>query len=208
MEPPRESYRLWEPPIPHKLDEVTGQIVDMTSAHSFLRRLRELTQELTKDGDLLEAYSIAALVRYSRCFTSGSRPKLHIEDLAAATSDEINVHHHIRGARDWHIAHPVNLQEVHAVHLIVATSEASAPMVLGASSFSSAALPLDSEQIALALSLTEKWILLLQNRLATEQLRLMPHARALSPQQLLALPEKDPEPNRDVRARRRQAPAR
>jgi hypothetical protein len=80
-------------------------------------------------------------------------------------------------------------------------------VVLGASSFSSAALALDSEQIRLAMSLTEKWILLLQHRLAAEQLRLMPYAQALSPQQLLALPEEDPEPNRDVRARRRQARA-
>lgn len=208
MEPPRKSYRLWEPPVPHKLDELTGQLVDITSAHSFLRRLNALAQEPTKDGELIEVYSISALVRYCRCFTSGSRPKRKIEDLEAATPEEVYVHHHIRGARDWHIAHPVNLQEVHAVHLIVATSEEGTPVAIGASSFSSAALAMDSEQIGLALSLTEKWILLLQNRLAAEQLRLMPYAQALSPQQLRALPEKDPEPNRDVRARRSQARAR
>jgi hypothetical protein len=207
MEPLCKSYRLWEPPVSHKLDELTGQIVDIRSAHSFLRRLNALAHEPTKDGELIEAYSISALVRYCRCFTSGSRPKLQIEDLKAATPEEVDVHHHIRGARDWHIAHPVNLQEVHAVHLIVATSEEGTPVVLGASSFSSAALALDSKQIGLALSLTGKWILLLQNRLAAEQLRLMPYAQALSSQQLLALPEKDPEPNRDVRARRKQGRA-
>jgi hypothetical protein len=76
MEPPHQRYRLWEPPVPHKLDELTGQIIDITSAHSFLRRLNAIAQEPTVDGELIEAYSISALVRYCRCFTSGSRPKL------------------------------------------------------------------------------------------------------------------------------------
>jgi hypothetical protein len=204
MQPLPHTYRLWEPPIPHKLDEVTGHIVDITSAHSFLERLSAISHEPARDGVLMEAYSTAALVRYCRCFTSGSRSKLNIDDLTNATPEEIELHSHIRGARDWHIAHPVNQQEVHAVHLIVGTSESGEHEVLGASSFASTALPLDSEQIGLALSLTRKWISLLKSRLVDEQLRLSPYAQALSPEQLQALPEKDPEPNRDVRARRKQ----
>lgn len=205
MGPSHQSYRLWIPPVPHKLDEITGQAVDITSAHSFLLRLKALASEPIENGELIEALTISALVRYSRCFTSGSRPMLQIEDLTAATPEEVDVHHYIRGARNWHIAHPVNQQEVHAVHLIVGTSAEGTPTVLGGSSFSSSVLALDSEQIELAVSLTEKWISLLQQRLVAEQLRLMPYAQALSPQQLLLLPETDPEPNRDVRARRKQA---
>jgi hypothetical protein len=186
------------------LYEVTGQIIDITSARSFFSRLAELSAGHAVDGTLMEAYSIAAVVRYCRCFTSGSRSKLNTEDLTAATPQEIQLHGYLRGVRDWHIAHPVNQQEVHAVHLIVATSASGTLEVLGASSFSSAALPVDSEQIELALSLTEKWISLLTERLVQEQLRLSPFAQALSPEQVQALPEGEPEPSRDVQTRRKQ----
>jgi hypothetical protein len=198
-----QSYRLWEPPVPHRLDEVTGQAVDMHSAHVFLQRLSTLSAEPPRDHVLMEALGIAALIRYCRCFTSGSRSKLIIDDLASATSEEIELHDYLRGVRDWHIAHPVNKQEVHAVHLIVNASTSGQPELLGLSSFSSVALPLDSKQIELALSITKKWISLLSQRLVDEQLRLQPHAQALSPSQLAALPEKDPAPDRNVQARRR-----
>jgi hypothetical protein len=207
MQPPPHTYRLWVPPVPHKLDEISGHIVDITSAQSFLERLSAISQEPTRDGISMEAYSSAALVRYCRCFTSGSRSKLNIDDLTSATPEEIDVHNHVRGVRDWHIAHPVNQLEVHAVHLILGTTKSGEPEVLGASAFTSAALPLGSEQIGLALSLTGKWISLLKARLVDEQLRLRPYAQALSPEQLRSLPEKDPEPNRDVQARRKQSRA-
>ncbi len=202
-----QSYRLWDPPVAHRLDEITGQLTDITSAHTFLQRLNALALEPNRDVEQFEAFTIAALVRYSRCFTSGSRRRLHVEDLKTATTEEIDVHDYIRGARDWHIAHPVNLQEVHAVHLIVAATADGTPIVIGGSSLTSSALALNSEQIVFAISLTKKWMELLQNRLGAEQLRLLPYAQALSPEQLLALPEGDPQPNRNVRARRKQPPA-
>jgi hypothetical protein len=201
----RHAYRLWEPPVRHELHELTGQFVDMQSAFACLSRLNALAQEQTKDGELIEAIFISALVRYCRCFTSGNRRKLHIEDLETATLEEIGVHQHIRGTRDWHIAHPVNRQETHAVHLITSTSIDGKPILLGVSAFTSAVWALNPKEISLALSLTEKWLLLLKNRLLAEQSRLRPYAQALLPQQLASLPEADPEPNRDVRARRKQA---
>jgi hypothetical protein len=177
----------------------------MTTARSFLQRLAKLSQESATDGTAIEAYSIAAVIRYCRCFTSGSRAKLRIEDLVSATTAEIELHTYMRGVRDWHIAHPVNQQEVHAVHLIVAPSKSGELEVRGASSFSAAAMPLDSVQIEHAVLLTEKWLSVLQKKVVDEQLRLRPYAHALSAAQLLSLPEKNPEPNRDIRARRKQA---
>lgn len=205
MESQMESYRLWEPPVSHVLDTVTGHLVDMASAHTFLQRLAILSQGSETDGTAMEAYAVAAVIRYCRCFSSGSRAKLRIKDLETATSAEIELHDHLRGVRDWHIAHPVNQQEVHAVHLIVAPSRNGEFEVRGASSFSAAALPLDSVQAELAISLTNKWLDLLKKRIVDEQLRLRPYAQALSREELLALPERNPEPNRDIRARRQQS---
>jgi hypothetical protein len=170
-----------------------------------LQRLAKLSHESAADGTAIEAYSIAAVIRYCRCFTSGNRTKLRIEDLISARTEEIELHNYMRGVRDWHIAHPVNQQEVHAVHLIVALSRSGELEVRGASSFSAAAMPLDSMQMECAVSLTDKWISLLQKKVVDEQLRLRPYAQALSATQLLALPERNPEPNRNVLARRKQA---
>ena len=197
-------YRRWHPPIPHRLADITGWIVDLRSAESMVRRLHAVPATRQNDPIVAQALLIAALISYCRCFTSGGRERLRIENLLAATPEEVAMHEHMRGVRDWHIAHPVNLQEVHAVHLIVDESPDARPLVKGISSYSAVSSPLTTAQMETVLSLCGKWMEMLAGMLATETVRLKPFADQLGREQVLALPIEDPQPSKNIRSRRRQ----
>ena len=134
------SYRLWAPPIHTGISDVHGWLQDMTSAHEFITRLIKTYREPSPDPELLDAYCIAALIRYSRCFSKGGRERLDFSSLPASSETEKQAHEHLIGTRDWHVAHPVNKQEVYAVHIILDESPGATTGAIGLSSFSSAYL--------------------------------------------------------------------
>ncbi|WIV98461.1 hypothetical protein [Kinneretia aquatilis] len=165
--------------------------------------MNELDSE-TSDPVLLDALSTAALVRYSRCFTSGIRARLSIEELPTATAEDIELHERLRGIRDWHIAHPINKQEVHALYVILDGSPEAKTGAIGFSSFSSVQLPLEKFQVDAMLALCEKWVSWLNTQLIRAQEPLIPVANGLSREELLALPQDEPQPNSNIKARRTQ----
>ena len=156
------------------------------------------------DLTVAEALSIAAVMRYCRCFTTGIRQPLAIESLTTASTDEVAIHERIQAVRNWHVAHPINLQEVHALHLIVNDDLTASELVLGMSSYQATRRPLKGEELSAALSLCSKWIDLLETKNVEEQLRLRPYVEQLSREQVLALPVVEPQPSDNVRARRTQ----
>lgn len=198
---PKATYRLWVSPEPHCLADITGCLVDITEAKSCIERLLVISPT-SDDRTVADALSIAAVVRYCRCFTTGNRQMLDIKILSTATCDEVSVHERIRGIRDWHVAHPVNLQEVHALHLIVNKDPTASELVLGISSYQANSLLLTVEELNVALSLCRKWISFLQSKMVEEQLRLRPYVEQLSREHVLALPIEEPEPNSNISARR------
>lgn len=201
-------YRRWTPPIETRLTDIHGWLVDMHAAKEFAEKLRIASDNENSDPVVVDALSTAALVRYSRCFTCGSRERLRIEQLVTATPNEIDLHDWLRGVRDWHIAHPVNLQEVHALYLIVDPSPEATSGALGISSFSSTNLALSPPYIDATERLCGKWIEWLTPQLIAENQKLVPLTQQLTRAEVLALPSDEPEPVSNIKARRRQSNAR
>lgn len=198
------TYRRWEPPVNTRLPDIHGWLEDMHSAREFATRLSlELSTE-SPDPVLLDVFSTSALIRYSRCFTSGIRTRLSIDELSTASLADRLIHEKIRDIRDRHIAHPINEQEVHATYLILDGSQGATTGAIGLSSFSNVDLHLQPLEIDAMLGLCDKWVLWLKEQLAQENIRLMPFALKLSRDQLLSLPTDEPRPNSDIRAKRRQ----
>ena len=119
-----------------------------------------------------------------------------------ANADEMSIHKRIRGVRDWHVAHPINQQEVHALHLIVNDDPNASELVLGMSSYQATSRPLKVNELRLALSLCSKWVDFLKSKIVEEQLRLKPYVEQLSREQILALPIMEPETNANIHAKR------
>lgn len=197
-------YRRWNPPVETRLPDIHGWLQDIRSAHEFASRLsHELSAEYP-DPVLLDALTAAALVRYSRCFTTGIRARLSIEKLSTALPSDIELHERLLRIRDLHIAHPVNEQEVHALYLILDGSPEATTGAIGLSSFSSVKLTLDEVEVSAMLELCNKWMDWLKAQLIQEQAPLIPLASRLSRAELLSLPQDEPQPNSNVSAKRRQ----
>ena len=180
-----------------------GYFVDLKAAQACIEQLLEMT--LAPDTlTVAEALSTAAVIRYCRCFASGIRQKLDINSLITASAKEIAIHDRMRGVRDWHVAHPVNQQEVHALHLIVNDDPNANDLVLGMSSYQATSRPLKTDEFRLALSLCSKWVTHVQDKVVEEQLRLKPYVDQLSRADILALPTMNPDTNSNIQARRTQ----
>jgi hypothetical protein len=180
-----------------------GYFVDLSAARACIEQLLQITP--TPDNlTVLEALSTAAVIRYCRCFASGIRHRLDVSSLTTAGADELAIHDRMRGVRDWHVAHPINQQEVHALHLIVNDDPNANDLVLGMSSYQATARPLTIDEFRVALSLCSKWITHIQSKIVEEQLRLTPYVEQLSRAQILALPVMDPNTNSNINARRTQ----
>lgn len=204
MQTPNVTYRLWVPPEPHCLADLTGYLIDMEAAKSCFKHLESMADG--KDYVLVihDALLTAAIIYYCRCFTSGIRNKLDINTLSSANADDTQMHDRIIGIRNWHVAHAINQQEIHAVHLIVNANSQAEHLVLGISSYQATSKSLGVADISPMLSLVEKWTKLLREKIVEENLRLRPYVDKLSREQVLALPEKNPEANPNIHARRKQ----
>lgn len=204
MKVDKPIYRRWDPPVETHLGDIHGWMEDIHCTHDFASRLRD---ELAKDNPelvLLDALSTAALVRYCRCFTTGIRARLSIEGLPSASAEDITFHERVRGIRDWHVAHPVNEQEVHALYVILDGSPGATTGAIGFSSFCSAEGVLQPFEVDTMLGLCEKWLRWLSSQLMQEEMSLRPRVSLLPREELLALPNDEPEPNPNIRAKRRQ----
>jgi hypothetical protein len=197
-------YRRWNPPVETRLPDIHGWMQDIHSAHKFANRLFDGLNAKNPDPVVLDALTTAALVRYSRCFTSGIRARLSIDKLPTALPADIDLHKKLCRIRDSHIAHPVNQQEVHALYLILDSSPEATTGALGISSFSSTRLTLDEIEVSAMIKLCEKWTHWLQEELVREQTPLIPFASSLTRAELLSLPQDQPQPNSNIWANRRQ----
>lgn len=171
-----------------------------------LERLWSESSSETADILLLDALSTAAVVRYCRCFTSGVRARLSIDDLPTATSVEIELHMHIKGVRDRHVSHAVNEQEVHGLFVILDGSPHARTGAIGVSSFSSVDLPLQPGDVRPMIELCGKWVQWLKGQLSQEQAKLMPLVSNLSRADLLALPQEEPQTSSNIWSKRSAKP--
>lgn len=198
------TYRRWSPPGPTRIPDIHGWLQDISSTREMARCLLQELTRLEAEPILVDALSTAALIRYSRCFTTGIRERLDISQLPSATDADREFHKRVRGIRDWHIAHPVNQQEAHALYVIIDEAPGATTGALGFSSQSSVDAALLPNEVEALLELCTKWMEWLNGELVAENLRLMPLANLLTRQQLLSLPQDEPQSNPNIRAKRRQ----
>lgn len=196
------TYRKWAPPISTPIPAIHGWLDDISCSREFAERLMQEGESDRPETVLLDALSAAAIVRYCRCFTTGRRERLRIEQLPVATAAEIGLHERICDIRNWHIAHPVNQQEAHALYVIIDESPGATTGALGFSSCATAQIPLVPCEAREMVDLCSKWIAWLEEQLAQENTRLMPLAILLSREELLSFPQDAPQYNEEIRAKR------
>lgn len=100
------GYRF---PIPEarQLASWEGVVQDLTGVLEYCARLENLRSE-PFDSVLWEAVCAAAVVRYARCFSTGSREPLSRTLLSSAPEHLRTTHEYVVAVRSKHIAHPVN----------------------------------------------------------------------------------------------------
>ena len=192
MEAVHHIYRRWNPPIETCLPDIHGWAQDVQSARELAKRLTQEFESEKPDSVLLDALSTAAVIRYSRCFTTGIRARLSIDKLATAAPVDIDLHNRICGVRDWHVAHAINKQEVHALYVILDGSPEATTGAVGFSSYLSGDPPLQPYEVNALVDICTKWIDWLKTQLIQEQAKLIPLANCLCRAELLSLPADEP----------------
>ena len=98
-------------PEAETLADLSGISWDLQRAREFAELLAEEFAVEKPNWTLVEPFSIAITVMYSRPFASGVRRPLGENDLAILSSDQRAAHDHLRAYRDKHVAHSVNAFE-------------------------------------------------------------------------------------------------
>ncbi len=90
------------------LADLNGVSVDLSSARDMAELLKEALDSGSPKWEIVEPYSIAVAVRYSRPFVTGVRTRLGEKDLTIFSPEQRDAHERLRAYRDKHIAHSVN----------------------------------------------------------------------------------------------------
>lgn len=198
------EYRQWLPPIDTPLSELQGCYDDLFVAYGFANRLATELDKDEPDPILADALTTAIFIRYCRSFTTGPRRRLRVEEFSSLTIPELNLHKKLQETRDWHIAHPINLQECHALYVGFAKDESTSCAVRSLSARSCKYLALTVDEAEAVAALCQRWLDWLLPLIETEHERLRPIAQRLTCAELLALPTMEIEPNQNPQARGRQ----
>jgi hypothetical protein len=195
-------YRQWTPSISTRYPDIHGWLDDIDSSREFAQRLLHESESQSPDKAVIDAMSVAAIIRYCRCFTTGCREQLRIDDLPSLSEGERRFHGWIIGVRNRHISHPVNQQEAHALYVIVDETPGADTGALGISSCTSSQIPLAQLEATDLIMLCARWTAHLKVQLAEESERLRPLINSLSRAEIMSLPQGDPEYNEDIYAQR------
>jgi len=95
-------------PEAERLCDLTGIQLDLESAKDFAARLIQHVESKNHDGLVLDALTVAAIVRHNRPFVTCVRRRLRAEVLSLLDDDQRMAHETLRAWRDKHIAHSVN----------------------------------------------------------------------------------------------------
>jgi hypothetical protein len=90
------------------LADLNGISVDLGSAKDMAQLLKDSLDSGRPKWEIVEPYSIAIAVRYSRPFVTGVRTRLGEEDLTIFSPEQRDAHERLRAYRDKHVAHSVN----------------------------------------------------------------------------------------------------
>lgn len=93
------------------LADLNGVSVDLKNAREMARTLNKEMESERPNWQLVEPYSIAIAVTYSRPFVTGVRERLGEQHLSIMTPEQRGAHERLRAYRDKHVAHSVNAFE-------------------------------------------------------------------------------------------------
>ena len=198
------EFRRWTEPPRTILEDLCGCHDDMLFVADVTEKLLVQYDQDQPDHTLVDALSVAAIVRYCRSFVQGYRFRLDPGTQAELNEDELVLHNRIRQTRDKHIAHPINLQETYTLTIGFAAEgpSAFAPQAIGVQGRQIAAV--DAADADRLNALAHRWLEWIQAAMNEEQLRLMPTAMQLTPDQVQSLPQPPDSPSQDPGTRRRQ----
>jgi hypothetical protein len=195
------TYRRWSPVFATTLPALESLRLDISEAHDlFVRLQRDVS---SADYLLADALAAAAVIRYSRAFGEGARDhRLHIDSLPNITSAERSTHSLIKGIRDKHVAHAVSAMETNSIYVGVAIDTEGRARATHVSAGTATAVPVDDQLCKAALALCARWLKLLDGLYDSECERLLPLARQISSDELIALPLGPVTPSQDPNVRR------
>ena len=104
---------------------------DLLLTEQMCERLLDLLRAASSDPILVEALWSAALVRYSRSFTTGKRQKLDPSLVAHLPGDLMSAHVYYKNQRDKFIAHSVNPFEQSVVGVVLSPPDSETRKVIG-----------------------------------------------------------------------------
>ena len=198
------EFRRWKTAPVSQLADLCSCLDDMLSVIDFTSRLIELFDQDEPDYTLLDALSTAAIVRYTRCFVQGYRFRLDVEAHLTMDEGESLLHERIRQTRDWHIAHPINLQEIYTLAVGFNPQAGAAAKAEAIAVQARSEIPLEAPDLFTLRRLAERWRDWLEQAVNESRAQLLPEAMKLSAEQLLRLPSTPERPNPNPQARRKQ----
>ncbi len=92
-------------PEAKRLADLTGIKHDLESAKELATRFANQMENEKWDSTLLDALSVAVLVRYSRAFATGVRERLDSDKFSILSNEQNTKHERLRYWRDKHVAH-------------------------------------------------------------------------------------------------------
>ncbi len=103
---------VWNVPIDvegsHELAELHGIILDLENVVELCKIYFRENSTMPVCAFVLEAISIAALIKYSRCFGKGVRARIDVSTIEKLPFELRIVHQIFDDVRDKHYAHSVN----------------------------------------------------------------------------------------------------
>ena len=174
-----------------RLGDLFGIIRDLDSVVEFCTRLVAAYGRSPLDFHLLDALSTACVIRYCRCFEMGVRAKLARECVVTLAPRFADFHDYLFALRQKHLAHPVNDFEMNqaAVEL---TGEFSCPSVVDIKVLGGRVAGLDRPTADNLKVLADTLRRAAVKDYDLEKARLLEHAKSLSPDEVVKLPEVPP----------------
>lgn len=147
------------------------------------------------DSVLVEALWSAALVRYSRCFTSGKREPLDPNMLSHLPGDPMGTHAYYKNQRDKLIAHSVNSFEEVTIGVVLEDNS----RVVGVAEFQARLISTNENGVMQLAALARELRSKIEPLIEDGKTRVMEEAKSLAPTELSKLDRlryTAPEPHR------------
>ena len=180
------TYAELRIPEARRLADLTGISSDLARASDLASRILKGFETEKPEWDLIEPFSIAIVVSYSRPFATGVRHRLSEVDLAILDERERAAHERLRAYRDKHFAHSVNSYEQNVPHASYAEGRAHVEGFHAISCVSNRVAGISRAELADVVALAEKLGSHVHAMMAEEQQRLLKIVRAMPVDDLLA----------------------